>query len=204
MGQWLCDTASIYNRWALQQHWKSPGNTTKNKNNELSASIFTSRKCLFKEFLQTHHLMAWVSIPHIREKHLILAGSCSNTVENYEFKMNVRGAEFWNDYSTVISRPTGNAAVEKKYLDVITNHLLNIFLQEDFKKSFILLRWSTIYQHKYFMLTGSWPHLVGIYLEFNGERITVQHRSLRVHEQACVSKGTPNVRTTSKQRIKYE
>lgn len=104
MGQWFCDAASIYNRWALQQRWKSPGIPTKN-NTEVSASILhpgTVFIWITPPNPLSNDMTQWVTIPQIllREKHWVF-GSDWDAVGKKEFQMNFRGTEYWNDYSTL-------------------------------------------------------------------------------------------------------
>ena len=76
MGQWLCDAASIYNRWALQQRWKSPGIPAKKQNTELSASILhpgTVFIWITPPNPLSNDMTQWVTFPQIllREKHWV-------------------------------------------------------------------------------------------------------------------------------------
>lgn len=123
MGHWFCDSASIYNRWALQQCWKSPGIPTKN-NAELSASILhpgTVFIWITPPNPLSNDMTQWVTIPQtlLREKHWIFGRERLECGAKSSLKMNSSGTEYWNAYSTSVYRE--HIWLRENYLDILIN-----------------------------------------------------------------------------------
>ena len=213
MGQCLCDAASIHNRWALQQRWKSPGIPTKKKkkkkenNTELSASILhpgTVFIWITPPNPLSNDMTQWVTIPQILlwEKHQVFGSE--------RLKMRWRRGEFFKWISEEqnigmitahrICITTGSICESDR---ITLTHLLTAEAEQC--SSFCRRIAGTVhrfspkpYQHECVTLARPWPHPLGVYLELARERETVQHSPLGAHEEADVSEEGPNGNTRFK------
>lgn len=214
MGQWFCDAASIYNRWALQQYWNSPGIPTKN-NTELSASILhpgTVFIWITPPNPLSNDMTQWVTIPQIllREKHSFWQRGTRMQWKRGGFKwvLEEQSTGMITAHQICISTESmcDSERITLTHLTAKASLASGHFSAGGFgkvnrihPKTFENRRWSTTLWLKCFMLTGPWTHPVEIYLELTRESVTVQHDSLGTHEQADVSEGGPNENTKFRQ-----
>lgn len=104
MGQRLCSAASIYNRWALKQFWKSPGILTKKKQTLSSPSIShpgTVFIWITPPNPLSNDMSQWITIPLVllRGKHYVFWQRTTQMQQKGEFQMDSRGTEYWSDYN---------------------------------------------------------------------------------------------------------
>lgn len=154
----------------------------------------------------SNDMTQWVTILQtlLREKHWVFGRErleCSEKREGFKWISEEQNIGMITAHQICIS--TGSACDSER---IILTHLLtaNTSLNSaDFSDGgFGVVNWfspktlqsysrSITRRLKCFMLTGPWPHRVGIYLELHRESATVQHDPLGNHEHADVSEGEP-------------